>query len=128
MSKDTIALFRNYLESQSSTASTVKNYVTDLRHLQKWFAEIKNEPFDANNLTAGDINAFKAYLEETKYTPATIERRMSSLRKFLHFLKNENLIKINPLEIRNSKLDISKDPYQLSDFKNSLYRASFEPN
>lgn len=125
-----IVLFQNYLASQISSANTVKNYVADIKHFQKWFAQEKNQPFDPRIVTTNDIENFTISLKQTKFAPATIERKVSSLRKFFGFLKDKNLIETNPLDppAGRMKLEISKDPYHLTDFKNFLYVSNAQSN
>src|SRR5581483_9486741 len=120
---DLLTLFRNYLlgKSQNSSSSTVKNYVADVNHFQKWYQETYKTSFTPEKITTKDVDNFMSFLGDMKYSGATIDRHKSSLRNFFQFLTTQSLIPQNPFTTVPQSNTVSNDFYGLKDFKNFLY-------
>src|SRR3990167_344523 len=58
---------------------------------------------------------------DKQISPRSVERYMSSLRKFFHFLKLEGIASNDPFELDAKRSTLEPDPYHLRDFKNHLY-------
>lgn len=102
------ASFRIFLSAgnKSIQAITIKNYLSDLRHFLGWFVlrlkvknldvrEIHSENL-SKHLTGNEIAQYKAYLEENKSPIKTINRRLSTLRKFCSFCISQGWMTENP--------------------------------
>ena len=84
-------LFRLHLQSQKVSSVTVKNYVADINNFLDWLATktgVKHQV--AGNsvfglLTRETIEEFKTDLTQEGAPLATINRRLSALRKFGQF-------------------------------------------
>jgi len=136
--------FKEYLFSQDNKASklTVKNYLSDIRHFIKWFEAQYQVSFDPQHITTTTIELFKKAMIgpdlptdshgsdpqksviNQRISSRSLERHLSSLRKFFTFLKLEGHIGVNPFEqIRDKSAQESAkiDPFNLKDFKNYLY-------
>lgn len=124
-----LLLFRNYLLNQDgkSSISTAKNYLADARHFTNWFEQTYSIHFDPKTINASHLAGFVLSLQKAGYTPATIERHMSSLRKLFQFLKSESALAQSPFDQRDSK-SVPTDPFRLRDFKNYLYVVGQKPN
>jgi integrase/recombinase XerC len=97
--------FEAHLESSALASATVVNYLADLRAFLRWSERSfggcpsgtvspNGQPFD---LGAADIEAFCTYLQETKnQVPATVNRRIQTLRKFYDFAIEQGWASSNP--------------------------------
>ncbi len=115
--------FQNYLFSQKKTSGiTVKNYVSDIRHFINWFEKSLSQPFSPNVITPQTIEAFKKSNSED-LSPASLKRHASSLHKFFLFLKDNNMITVNPFDslFSQNQRQSESDPFYLNKFKNYLY-------
>lgn len=120
------ALFRVYLLSKSNPASkaTVKNYVSDVNRFISWFELNYNQAFNPAYVDQNTISRFKRS-SLTNYSASSVERSISSLRKFFAFLKEDNHISQNPFEAnQNSFHENTVDPWRIRDFKNYLYLSN----
>lgn len=129
---DLLKRFVEYLALGKDAASkaTVKNYCADVGQFIKWFENEFNKPFNPKDITAQIIDVYKKSKTQNlspsqkKLSPRSLERHLSSLRKFFHFLKIEDTISKNPLDaISNSLKNASskKNKWHLNEFRNYLY-------
>ncbi|MBI1982383.1 MAG: site-specific integrase, partial [Candidatus Levybacteria bacterium] len=115
--------FKQYLLSQKTPPSktTVKNYKADIGQFIRWHEAEFKKKFEPAEVTPQIIEVYKK--AKDSLSPRSLERHLSSLRKFFHFMKLEGMISSSPFE----KLTVSAealaktDPYRLKDFKNHLY-------
>lgn len=116
-----LGLFKNYLSSQSkpSSKSTVKNYTSDLRFFIKWAEENYLFDFDPKLINAGIIENFKRS-NAARISDSSLDRHISSIRKFFFFLKEQGHIDVFPFE-KSAPEEKDKDPWHLNKFKNHLY-------
>jgi len=107
MKNNLIEQFKQYLFSQDKKASsvTVKNYMSDINHFTRWFEKAYGKSFEPKEVTGQVIDEYKTQASEI-FSASSLDRHFSSLRKFFKFLLIEGVISINPLEIRNLKLEI----------------------
>ncbi len=113
--------FISFLKNQKNQPSkaTIKNYKADVSQFIRWFEERFKNSFDPNKATFQIINLYK---DSQIFSASSIERHLSSLRKFFNFLKLEGIISQSPLEMSNVKCQMSNiDPYRIKDFKDFLY-------
>jgi site-specific recombinase XerC len=69
-----------HLASSSHTLAAVQG---DLHQLAVWFADQRGQPFDPTLLQARDVQAWRAAQLAQGVAPATINRRLSTLRSFV---------------------------------------------
>ncbi len=112
--------FKNYLFSQEVKPSkvTVKNYLSDINHFIRWFEKSFQKPFSPTEVTKHVIENYKIESSES-FSVSSIERHLSSLRKFFNFLILENLTSIDPF--KPFVEEAVKDPWHIKDFKSYLY-------
>src|SRR3989338_2897168 len=83
-----VALFSLYLNSgikkQSLTQITLKNYRSDARHFLGWFF-FHTKKTSIELLTHEDLEAYKKYLIQSTCPAKTLNRRLSTMRKFCLF-------------------------------------------
>lgn len=79
-----LSRFQAYLQQHSLAPVTIRNYAADLRAFLRWHAA--QYPHRAG-LAPDDWDAYRDHLcNETDHSPATINRRLQSLRLFGRFL------------------------------------------
>lgn len=89
------ASFKQSLIAGNFSPISIKNYLSDLRHYFGW----SNKPnsCDLSDLFSENMVVnYKSYLENSSFPTRTINRRLSTLRKFCAFLIKQGSIKINP--------------------------------
>lgn len=98
-----VAFFLQYIQHQKRRSShTLEAYRQDLAQFARFFEnEIGGECWEAGKR---EIRLWIGHLAEEKCHPATINRKLSTLRAFFQFLLAEGKIKTNPmLNIRSLK-------------------------
>jgi integrase/recombinase XerD len=77
----------------------VVNYLADLRAFLRWSEKTKGNSHSPFALDTPDLRAYCSYLEQVKsHTPATINRRIQTLRKFYDMAYGQGWIGSNPAE------------------------------
>src|SRR5438270_2176994 len=91
--------FRNYLLAEKVSAITLKNYLSDLRHFLGWLTSHKQTFLNSENslFSSIDIKNYLSYLRSTQVPEATLNRRLSTLRKFCSFCFSSKIITENYL-------------------------------
>src|SRR3989344_9039 len=114
--------FKKYLLSQSKKASplTVKNYSADVNQFISWYENKFKEDFSAEDVSIQTVENFR---QDLNLSASSVERHISSLRKFFIFLKLEGYISHSPFEqlTASAETQAEADPWRLKDFKNYLY-------
>jgi hypothetical protein len=103
------AMFREFLILDGVSPLTLKNYQSDLRHFLGWFHLFlkSNRPDNPENnslsesdfaaqIDHGAVSSYKTYLETNGLPPKTINRRLSTLRKFCSLCIKQGWMKENP--------------------------------
>lgn len=102
------AIFREYLTQDNVSTLTLKNYLSDLRHFLGWISfhlhskeNMQTQSFASYADMAALINAqvvveYKSYLETNALPPKTINRRLSTLRKFCSLCVKQGWLQENP--------------------------------
>ncbi|GEM_PF-4611726 len=127
---DIAILFQNYLFDQKvkPSGNTVRNYLADINYFIRWLKTSYGLSFQPAAVTFLHIESFVKYLKDQNLSPATIERRLSSLRKFFEFLLSIHFVSQSPLDKIKAKSAGEADPNHLGEFKNFLYRQGLAAN
>ncbi len=142
------ASFRQYLLAGNITALTLKNYLSDFRHFAGWIhsqnrlvqfnqpQSIKSVNTNLPNLTVSDdftqylkqivtfktISNYKNYLVASDLPLKTINRRLSTLRKFCSFCISQGWLDENPAKkVRNVGTTIT-EKHILDQFHQDLIK------
>ena len=112
--------FVDFLKNRKNQPSflTVKNYKADIGQFISWFEKEFNFSFNPSIIT---LQILEHYKKSRNLSPSSIERHISSLRKFFNFLKFEGIISHSPLQNKTASAQALKDPWKLRNFKNFLY-------
>ncbi len=113
--------FRIYLLSltPAPSAVTVKNYCLDVKHFISWSEQKNHAPFDPSKVTQDEIEKFRQD-ENGHLSARSLDRHVSSLRKFFHSLKLQGVLSTSPFE-NTVSTQLPTDPYKLKQFKDFLY-------
>lgn len=111
------ALFASYLtavnensfenEKKLSTVSK-KNYLSDFRFFSGWYlthndlAPYKTDTEIVQSISESVIQNFLDYMTDSRLPIQTINRRLSSMRKFFEFAIHQNWVEINPAKKINN--------------------------
>ncbi len=100
-------LFVQFLTRKGASEKTRRNYKSDIRHFLGW-AQLtiessvgtapKTHTEFLSFLTPTVVATYKTYLLTNHVPVATVNRRLSTIRNFFRFCKQENLMKKNPAE------------------------------
>src|SRR3989344_1268282 len=118
--------FKQYLFSQSTIPSkvTVKNYLSDVSSFIRWFENKTGQNFTPQLVNLENIEEYKSEHKDS-LSASSIDRHISTLRKFFKFLKDEDIVKINIFEqAQIEKAAAVSDPWRLKDFKNFLFESN----
>ncbi len=105
--------FKKYLLSQKISTISINNYLVDLRNFLEWFIlSLKTNLVDfdesqsfslLSNLNTSKLEEYKSFLLNNNSAPKTINRRLSTLRRFSLYCKDSAYTQFNSAQfIRNS--------------------------
>src|SRR5258708_2034693 len=117
-----IQKFRNYLFALKNVPSnaTVKNYCIDVKHFISWSEDKLKLPFEPKFITLASIEEFRKDKAQ-QLSARSLDRHISSLRKFFYCLKLEGIVSTSPFEQTVSAEALAKiDPYHMKEFKDFL--------
>jgi integrase/recombinase XerC len=90
-------LFSEFLSEQDLTQRTVEAMIYDICKFAKWFSSANQEPWDVERVTVRDVIDFREYLKtEKKLASSTINRNLSTIRKYFKWLFDKDYIPDNP--------------------------------
>src|SRR5215212_5328592 len=91
--------FLQDLQRQETSPNTRRSYQLDLLHFAAWFARTVGERFSAEAVTPTDVREYRGYLLNVeKRQPATVNRRLATLRRFFQWAKATGLVKELPTD------------------------------
>ena len=127
-----IQQFLDYLTNQALPASpaTVKNYKADIKRFVTWYQQEFQKEFNPSLVTIQIIDLYKKAKGvncEDALSQRTLERHLSSLRKFFFFLERTRIIEISPFTFLESQKTPLNDPWKIKEFKEYLYNSSISP-
>ncbi len=85
--------YEKYLESKGTAAGTRTAYLSDVDDFENW---LKTSGKPLEKAKAEDFKGYTEYLSESGKSPATINRRISSVRSFYDYLIQRGAVKKNP--------------------------------
>lgn len=104
--------FKLYLLSNKLSKLTLKNYLMDIRQFITFIEKNNSQNLITDNIDPLIINAYKDMLQnEARLSPISINRKLSSVRKYLSWLGHNNLhfksiqsdVDLTPSEIITNK-------------------------
>jgi integrase/recombinase XerD len=95
---DDLAAFRAYLQAERGMAvNTLLAYGRDLRHFAEWIAGGGLD--DYRNPTLRDFSQYLSQLRDDGLSPASIARHLVALKMFYRFLRMENRVDGNTVDL-----------------------------
>lgn len=88
--------FLRDLQVRGGSAATLRSYSSDLRQLLEWLAARDHTVDDLDRRTA---RAFSAELGRRGYAPATLARKLSTLRGLCRFLSERGVLAADPTRL-----------------------------
>ena len=90
--------FKQYLIHQDCSKLTIEAYCHDMTSFSQWFANTNSEELFPYNLTSTDVREFKQFLLVDKHArPATINRKLASIRMYVNWAIDSKQIEYNPI-------------------------------
>lgn len=87
------AAFLRNLEVGGASSATLRSYASDLRQLFDWLGE---RDLSVEQLDRRVLRAFASHLGRRGYAPATLARKLSTLRGFSRFLAERGRLVVDP--------------------------------
>jgi len=95
--------FKNFLYEDKKSHLTIKNYINDIRHFFAWLEQVALVKYSfriedknlLNKISFTIVDEYKQRLIEAKYSPLTVNRKLSSLRNYITWAKSQGLIAID---------------------------------
>ena len=94
--QDQDKFFAEFLKDQDISVHTLQALTLDIRKFAKWFASANCEPWDIERVTVRDITDFREHLRNKQQAASTINRNLSTIRKYFKWLFNKDYITVNP--------------------------------
>ncbi|MFH1825384.1 MAG: tyrosine recombinase XerC [Candidatus Firestonebacteria bacterium] len=92
--QEAISDFFKYIKIEKNfSENTIISYENDLKQFFNFV--LKKEINEIQNV---DIREFIVHLNSKKYSKASVERKIATLKSFFNYLKKEGILKINPAE------------------------------
>ncbi|MDP9170041.1 MAG: tyrosine-type recombinase/integrase [Acidobacteriota bacterium] len=110
-----IGEFLSELERRNDSAHTVRNYDADLRDFAAYFSPPGTPPPALAGFDLPALREWLAHLYERELKPATIRRKLASVRAFFRFLSREHRIESDPARL----LRLPKMPKSLPQVPNT---------
>ncbi|MBI2031749.1 MAG: site-specific integrase [Candidatus Levybacteria bacterium] len=124
--------FKNYLYTNGSSSITIKNYLNDIKQFLLW-ADKVTEAKEAwivkkdniyEKLNSSLVEEYKTRLIQSNFSPSSVNRKLSSIRKYLSWCHEAGLINTPKEELESiSPIDLKKPlRSNISDQKADLIR------
>lgn len=97
--KDIVSKYQEYLERAGKSPNTVKAYAHDVAAFASWFDQTTGDEFAPGIVDPREITDYRDHLLQRGSSPATVNRRLVSLRRYFLWAKKRGLINDNPFEM-----------------------------
>ena len=97
--KDVIADYQDYLEQTGKSVNTVKAYLQDVAAFGSWFEQTTGDEFAPGIVDPREITDYRGRLLQRGSSPATVNRRLVSLRRYFLWAKKQGMISDSPFEM-----------------------------
>jgi len=100
-------LFHLFVGMLDVSPNTIQALILDIRKFAKWFTAANAEPWNIERVTSRDVIDFRDRLKSKKQAVSTINRNLTSLRKYFKWLCHNDYITANPT---SSVKELKKQP------------------
>jgi site-specific recombinase XerD len=88
--------FETWLKQEGKGALTIDEYFRSVRLFEKWYTETNDADFIPKDITTLDVQDWKQHMQtHDKLKPATINKRISSLKVYWSFLIDAGLAPVD---------------------------------
>jgi integrase/recombinase XerC len=114
------------LKRQEFSLQTLRAYRCDLDHFTRWFTVSNGEGLTAERITPTDLRTYKSHQQTVQnLKPATINRRLAAIRRFVSWAQGQGLISGDPTKDVEAVPTIRTAPRALTRSElNRLTRAA----
>ncbi|HUV05826.1 MAG TPA: tyrosine-type recombinase/integrase [Armatimonadota bacterium] len=88
--EDVLSGFRAELERQDLSPATVRGYINDVELFARWYTDAYGEQFDPARIVQREVSEYRAWMQQKPAAAETINRRLTSIRKFFDWLGGNN--------------------------------------
>jgi integrase/recombinase XerC len=123
--QDALDQYGTYLRDEEDlSASTVRNYLSDLRHFAAWCETTWEEgseqeagqPFTPSNVSTPTITRYRSYLQTVlRLKPASINRALVTLKRYFSWAVDVGLVTRNPASVVKLVPQEEQPPRHLTD-------------
>ena len=107
--------FKSYLETDKNLSlNTVEAYLTDLKFYAQFLKKYEHV-FSVEDIDTQMIEKYMLSLKRKNLSKQTISRKLTSIKEFHKFLKEENITKDNPAKLVDNVKHDKKLPSVLSE-------------
>ena len=99
VNKDVVADYQEYLEQTGKSANTIKAYVYDVGAFASWFEQTTGDELAPGVVDPREITDYRSFLLQRGSSPATVNRRLVSLRRYFLWAKKQGMINDSPFEM-----------------------------
>ncbi|MDO4629371.1 MAG: tyrosine recombinase XerC [Planctomycetia bacterium] len=111
----TLGRFLQYLVAERNASDyTVKSYREDLTALIEYLVQVRGKVPPPESVSMPELRAYVSAMHEAEYSPATIARRLASLRTFYRFCQREGITDTNPAKALRNPRQNRKLPHFLT--------------
>ena len=89
--------FTIWLQSRDTAGKSIRAYLSDMRHFMGWFKQATGESFSPADTDWRDLQDWRNQAEKG-FKPATVNRRISSLKTFFAFALEQGLTSNDPTQ------------------------------
>ncbi|MDD4106678.1 MAG: tyrosine-type recombinase/integrase [Candidatus Shapirobacteria bacterium] len=101
---NSLNMFVDALSQKGKSTNTIVAYKGDINQLISYLESKKYQYI--NQVLEADVDSFKTNLTDNGYTAKSISRKLNSIKNFFSFLKNENIIDLDPsAEVKHPKYE-----------------------
>lgn len=94
---DEAVLFNNFLNDHDLAPNSRRAFTNDIRKFAQWFVTANKEPLAIGRVTLRDVTDFREFLRrDQRQAVATVNRALVTVRKYFGWLKEQQLIPMNP--------------------------------
>ncbi len=110
------------LQTPSASVATIKNYRADIKKFITWYETRYATSFQPEEITPELLEIYQKERNQENLSQRSLQRHLSSFRKFFSYLAEENIIDQSPFDTQNSELRTqNNDVWKLKQFKDFLY-------
>ncbi len=111
-----VAQYLSYLSTERNASDlTIKSYREDLIDLADYLTEELGEGITPDRVTPRDLRGYASALHDAGYAPASISRKLASLRSFYRYAQRQGWCESNPAKPLRNPRARRKLPHFLTD-------------